>query len=108
VRRWQNPSNVTDIPKAMSSFGAAYSTYLNYTNSPSVFGDALFLRLKTLPVSYLLLDAATQRQRLQGVRVSVKGQNLFTITRYNGSDPWVPGFVLPSMRLLTGDVQVSI
>ena len=35
-------------------------------------------------------------------------QDLFTITRYNGFDPWVPSFLLLPMLLLTGDVQVPI
>jgi hypothetical protein len=49
-----------------------------------------------------------QRLRLQGLRFYVQGQNLFTITGYNGFDPEVPLFALPPQRVLTGGVQVSI
>jgi TonB-linked SusC/RagA family outer membrane protein len=108
LRRWQQPSDVTDIPKATSSFGTAYSTYSNYFNSPGVYGDASFLRLKTLSVSYALPTATVAALHLQGVRVYVQGQNLFTLTTYNGFDPEVPGFVLPPMRVLTGGLQVSL
>jgi len=108
LRRWQNPGDVTDIPKATSSFDTAYLTYFNYTNSPGVFGDASFLRLKTLSLSYSLASATVQRLHLQGLRFYVQGQNLFTITNYNGFDPEVPGLVLPPMRVLTGGFQISI
>ncbi|TVT43158.1 TonB-dependent receptor [Hymenobacter setariae] len=108
LRRWQKPGDVTDIPKATSSFGTAYSTYFNYTNSPTVFGDASFIRLKTLSLSYSLPSATVQGWHLQGLRFYVQGQNLFTITGYNGFDPEVPLFALPPQRVLTGGVQVSI
>jgi len=108
LRRWQKPGDVTDIPKATSSFGTAYSTYFNYTNSPDVYGDASFIRLKTLSLSYSLAPAAVQRLHLQGLRLYVQGQNLFTLTRYNGFDPEVPLWALPPQRVLTGGVQVSI
>ncbi|MBJ6144861.1 TonB-dependent receptor [Hymenobacter sp. BT559] len=108
LRRWQKPGDVTDIPKATSSFGTAYSTYFNYTNSPTVFSDASFLRLKTLSLSYSLPSAIVQGWHLQGLRFYVQGQNLFTITGYNGFDPEVPLFALPPQRVLTGGVQVSI
>jgi len=108
LRRWQKPGDVTDIPKATSSFGTAYSTYFNYTNSPDVYGDASFIRLKTLSLSYSLAPTAVQRLHLQGLRLYVQGQNLFTLTRYNGFDPEVPLWALPPQRVLTGGVQVSI
>lgn len=108
LRRWQKPGDVTDIPKATSSFGTAYSTYFNYTNSPAVYGDASFIRLKTLSLSYSLAPTAVQRLHLQGLRLYVQGQNLFTLTRYNGFDPEVPLWALPPQRVLTGGVQVSI
>ncbi len=108
LRRWQKPGDVTDIPKATASFGPAYSTYFNYTNSPDVFGDASFIRLKTLALGYALPAATVQSWHLQGLRVYVQGQNLFTLTRYNGFDPEVPLWALPPQRVLTGGVQVSI
>jgi TonB-linked SusC/RagA family outer membrane protein len=108
LRRWQKPGDVTDIPKATSSFGTAYSTYFNYTNSPDAFSDASFIRLKTLSLGYALPAATVQGWHLQGLRFYVQGQNLFTLTRYNGFDPEVPLWALPPQRVLTGGVQVSI
>lgn len=46
-----------------------------------------YLRAKTLQLGYTLPRSLTQRLGLQNVRAYIQGQNLFTITEYNGADP---------------------
>ncbi|BDD02316.1 TonB-dependent receptor [Persicobacter psychrovividus] len=49
--------------------------------------DASFLRLRNLEVGYNIPSTVTDRLNLQNIRLSVSGQNLFTITKYTGMDP---------------------
>lgn len=45
-----------------------------------------FVKLDNLSVGYTF-DIADDNNYLDGVRLSLSGQNLFTITNYSGSDP---------------------
>ncbi|RTY77518.1 SusC/RagA family TonB-linked outer membrane protein [Flavobacterium sp. LS1P28] len=81
----------------------AYYSYYSY--SDAVFSDASFIRLKNLSISYSLpqswLKAANCRLYLQG-------QNLLTITRFNGADPENQSFgKLPPLRVMTMGIQLN-
>ncbi|UOR03903.1 TonB-dependent receptor [Hymenobacter aerilatus] len=106
--RWRQPGDVAGYPRATATFGTAYNTFFNYTNSKEAYGDASFLRLKTLALSYRVPQPVAQKLHLQNLRVYAQGQNLLTITNYRGFDPEVPGLVLPPMRLLTGGIQFAL
>lgn len=63
----------------------------NFTKFSSFYvEDGSFLRLKNLQFSYTF----TNIPKLQGLRLYVSMQNLFTITNYSGVDPEVAGSVL--------------
>ena len=49
--------------------------------------DASFVRLKNVTLAYALPTAAVSRLGLQGIRVSVSAQNLFTLTDFSIGDP---------------------
>ena len=75
---WQKPGDVTDIPKAGTTFQFDDTAYSN----------AAFLRLKNLTISYnipssLFGDGAF----IQGARVYAIGRNLWTLSGYRGFDP---------------------
>jgi TonB-linked SusC/RagA family outer membrane protein len=46
-----------------------------------------FLRMKTLSLSYQIADKWIRNLGMKSARLSLSGQNLFTITRYPGPDP---------------------
>ncbi|MFR9553402.1 MAG: TonB-dependent receptor [Rikenellaceae bacterium] len=57
--------------------------------SSNYLEDASYLRLKTLSISYSLPKKWVAKLGLSQVRVSYSGNNLWTLTKYQGQDPEV-------------------
>jgi hypothetical protein len=73
--------------------------------SDGAVGDASFIRLKNISLSYTIPPVW-----LQGVacRLSVQAQNLLTFTSYKGADPeFTQGGSLPPMRVISAGVQLT-
>ncbi|SEL62888.1 TonB-dependent receptor [Parapedobacter koreensis] len=81
--RWQNPGDITDIPRMAS---VNYNT--NYRPSRHV-EDASYLRLKNVSLGYALPANLSRKIGASQVRFYISGQNLLTFTRYSGLDPEV-------------------
>lgn len=95
-------------PVVNSAFSPAYTAYSNYTTSDAMLVDASFIRLKNVSLSYQLPTPWLKAVRLQSARVYVLGQNLLTLTPYQGYDPESQGLVLPPLRTITGGIQLSL
>lgn len=83
LNRWQKAGDVTDIPKLV--WGDSFSPGFSSTNSANV-EDGSFVKLKNLLLSYRV---PVKNPLISSARVYVQGSNLFTITKYRGSDPEV-------------------
>ncbi|MFS4415641.1 SusC/RagA family TonB-linked outer membrane protein [Maribacter sp. 2307ULW6-5] len=81
--RWQQPGDVTDIPRASLENG----NWREY--SSRWLEDGSFLRLKNLNLGYNFPTEVTSRIGLSNLRLYVQGQNLLTFTNYTGFDPEV-------------------
>ncbi|TDX01424.1 SusC/RagA family TonB-linked outer membrane protein [Dinghuibacter silviterrae] len=103
LQAWTTPGQNTAVPKATTS---NYNWYY-YTSSSAAFGDASYLRLKTVYLSYELPRAALAKIGATRASVYVQGYNLFTITGYRGLDPETGGVFTPVVRTLTGGIQLS-
>ena len=69
----------------------SYSSYTNYyLNSDARFGDASFIRLRNVSLSYALPGKWLQAVKMTNARIYVRAQNLLTITKYKGLDPETP------------------
>ncbi len=111
--RWQNPGDITEVPKMNA---ANYASDLR----PSRFiEDASYLRLKTLSLGYTIPTDVVGKIGLSSARVYVSGQNVLTFTKYGGLDPELTGtasnaltkgvefFTPPSPRVFTAGFNVS-
>ena len=87
-RRWISEGQHTDIPKA--TFGDPMG---NARFSDRWIEDGSYLRLRSMTLSYAL---PVNSIFLQGVTVWATANNLFTLTKYLGSDPevWAGNSVL--------------
>ncbi|WP_400193850.1 SusC/RagA family TonB-linked outer membrane protein [Hymenobacter sp. B81] len=95
LERWRTPGQITDVPQARL-YGA------NGTSPSSRWiQDGSFLRFKNLTLAYNLPKAWAEKGHLQNARIYVTGQNLITITDYDGYDPEVntTAFGLPTYLL---------
>ena len=91
--RWRSPGDITNIPRpSATSANPANTAFRNYyRSSDAAWGDASYIRLKNVSLTYDL-TTLTNRWNLSGTSVFVQGQNLLTITNYKGLDPEINGF----------------
>ncbi|WP_067151796.1 SusC/RagA family TonB-linked outer membrane protein [Pseudotamlana agarivorans] len=83
--RWQNPGDQTDIQQFTSGANRdAVRAYSNFAQSDAAICDASYIRLKTLSISFDLTSLQTQKF---GCNLFLLGQNLLTLSNYNGLDP---------------------
>ena len=84
--RWRPDYHSTTMPRAVFS-----DPNKNNRVSDRFLEKGDYLRLKSITIGYTLPKHLTEKARMEEVRFSVSGQNLYTFTRYTGLDPEVGG-----------------
>ena len=79
TNRWRYEGQVTDVPRISYEDPMGNSRFSNRW-----IEDGSYLRLKTIRLTYRVPVSLSW---LQGLQVWAEGNNLFTVTRYLGSDP---------------------
>ena len=79
TNRWRYEGQVTDIPRISYDDPMGNSRF-----SDRWIEDGSYLRLKTLRLNY---KVPVSLSWLQGLQIWAEANNLFTVTRYLGSDP---------------------
>ncbi len=69
--------------------------------------DASFLRIRTLSLAYRLPKSILERLYLEKGRIFLNGQNLYTLTNYEGLDPETPfnGSQFSALRTITAGLE---
>jgi hypothetical protein len=78
LRRWQNPGDVTDIPRVGDSY-----------KSSRFIENGSFMRIKNVTLGYNFPKKWLDKVKIKTARLYVTGQNLYTFTSYSGMDPEV-------------------
>ncbi|KQR70226.1 TonB-dependent receptor [Pedobacter sp. Leaf176] len=86
---------------------AAYLAFLNYAGSDVNVVDASFIRMKNVSLSYSFPTKMISPIKAKNLRIYVQGQNLFTITNYDGYDPESQGVGTPPLRTITAGLQLT-
>ncbi len=108
LNRWQAPGQVTDIQRYGSSFALIYPQ-LYATESNHAYGDASYIRLQNLSFAYQLPSRFASKIGVQSLQVFVQGDNLWTITGYNGIDPEnQSAYSLPPLRTMTAGLRLTL
>lgn len=82
--RWEKPGDIATHPQLLrGGNNSADSESTRYLEN----GD--YFKLKSLSISYSLPERWIKTVGLKAARISVGGENLFTITNFSGSDPEV-------------------
>lgn len=104
--RWQKEGDIATYQRYNQDF--SYYSGIDYANqSDFAYGDASFIRLKNVSLSYQLPGTFVNRMHIDGIRVYLQGQNLMTITKYQGWDPETLTY-LPPIRVITAGVQFNL
>lgn len=87
----------------------ALIAYSNAQSSSFPYTDASFIRLKTLSIGYDLPPTIIKEVGLSAGKLFVNGQNLLTITNYDGMDPEMPmgGTQFSALRTITCGIQLN-
>lgn len=114
LRRWQHEGDITDVPKYV--FGST----VNNLHSNRLLEDGSYLRLKNLSIGYNIPGRYTQRFLIGSARVYMNATNLWTFTKYTGSDPEVSTldgstsaqgidfFTLPQVRTIVVGLNLTL
>jgi hypothetical protein len=89
LRRWQNPGDITDIPRFR------FGSNINNEISSRYIEDASYLRLRNVTVGYTFPTTMVNKSGngiIKKLRFYVQGQNLATFTNYSGLDPEIAPF----------------
>ncbi|SDQ62154.1 SusC/RagA family TonB-linked outer membrane protein [Flagellimonas zhangzhouensis] len=100
LQRWQTEGDMAPVQRM--TVGRSLDPligYFNHQQSDAVVSDASYLRLKTLSISYTLMDKIKGGI---GCEIYARGQNLWTWTDYFGLDPETQSTqTVPSLRILS-------
>ncbi len=81
VDRWQNPGDITDVPKLYN----ANNDY-NSTSTRFLF-DNDYVRLKALTIGYNLPKSVISKVNIQNCRLYMQADNIWTYQSHKGIDP---------------------
>jgi TonB-linked SusC/RagA family outer membrane protein len=84
VRRWRNPGDITDIPRA-TIVDPNENSFIN----TRWVEDGSFMRIRDISLSYNFDQSILDKLRLSGLRVYGNLKNWFTFTDYTGYSPEV-------------------
>ena len=82
VGHWRYEGQTTDLPRL--SYGDPMG---NNRFSDRWIEDGSYLRMKNVMLTYVVPIPESWQSWLQGISVWAEGRNLFTLTKYTGSDP---------------------
>ena len=82
IAHWRYEGQVTDLPRVC--YGDPMG---NNRFSDRWIEDGSYLRLKNVRLTYQIPIPESWQSWLQGIAVWAEGSNLFTLTKYTGSDP---------------------
>ena len=103
TERWTAPGQNAVNPRATT----VSTIYSNYAGSDATWGDASWLRLRNVSLSYTFSQNWIQKAKLQNLRVFVTGQNLFVTSKVKSAFDPETGISMPPLRVLTAGISCS-
>lgn len=82
LSRWQNPGDITNVPRLDSSLSAQYNV-----DSSRWLVDASFVSLRNVSINYKFNPNTTRELGLAALDVFVSGENLYLKTKRKGLEP---------------------
>ncbi|MBL4675509.1 MAG: hypothetical protein JKY70_04790 [Mucilaginibacter sp.] len=107
-QRWQKPGDPSNFQRLSVQYGEAYDAGSNFYQSDGVYGDASYLRLKNVALSWQLPGQLLSKLHIQNARIYANAQNLLTITHYQGNDPETQNFYgIPPLKTVVLGLQIT-
>jgi hypothetical protein len=87
LTRWQRPGDETNVPKATTNLLTSAFGQNNFRQSSGGYERIVYARLQNLSLSYSLPKNLLKKLHLNQARITLQGQNLWTISKYADLDP---------------------
>jgi hypothetical protein len=84
---WTPTNTNAKLPALGVGSANGLTSFTQGASSSYYVEDGSYFRAKTLQLGYTLPKSLVSRVKLSSVKVYIQAQNLFTITKYQGSDP---------------------
>ena len=84
---WTPTNTNAKLPALGVGSSNGLTSFTQGASSSYYVEDGSYFRAKTLQLGYTLPKSLVNRIKLSSVKVYIQAQNLFTITKYQGSDP---------------------
>lgn len=107
MSRWVSEGDITDTQRFTTTLGTAFSAYDRSASSDRILTDASFIRLKNVHLSYTVPERFVDKVSIYSAQVFVQGQNLATVTSYDGMDPETQGYVLPPLKVISAGIRLT-
>jgi hypothetical protein len=109
LSRWEEDGDKSQIEKiTQKSSSLAGEAGYYFSISSGAYSDASFIRIKTISLSYDI-KSSLKKLKIEGLRVYINAQNLFTITKYLGNDPETQNYYgLPPMKTITAGIACTL
>jgi hypothetical protein len=105
---WQKPGDHKTYQQFSQSIGSnEYSTFSTAHVSDFAYGDASYIRLKNVQISWQMPQALEKKMGLS-CRFYIQCQNLLTITKYDGLDPESQNPTTGPRRGYVGGIQLGL
>lgn len=111
LNRWQHTGQDAPYQQFTTTTSTdAFAAGASFANTNSgMFGDASYIRLKNVSLSYELPTKWLSRANISQTSVFMTGQNLLTVTRYKVADPETQSIsTLAPLRTLTLGLRMSL
>jgi TonB-dependent starch-binding outer membrane protein SusC len=105
TEHWQKPGDDGPYQSYSNSNVKNQAANQRYSQSSAAISDASYIRLKNVSISYDLPKNWTKKF---SCKLSLQGQNLLTISRYNDMDPeFIGAKLLPPLRVFATSLLVT-
>lgn len=108
--RWRKPGDQAQIQQ-VSTGNAPRTNFAAgvFAESDGVIGDASYIRLKNVALSYSLPPDFLKKIGLKDFSLYLRGQNLLTITGYKVGDPEMQNlYTFPLQRTVVGGISINL
>lgn len=106
--RWQQEGDFSPVQRFTSTASPTYTAYSRLASSDVAVVDCSFIRLKNISLTYTFQPRITRKLHVQGMKVFVRGQNVLTLSDFEGLDPETQFIQLPPIAMVVGGIHVSI
>lgn len=105
LNRWTEQAPNSNIQRYTQRSATTNSQW--QTSDANYNSNLSFIRLKNVSLSWYLPQRWQKAMHLKAARIYAQGQNLYTLTRYKGLDPEIPGSV-PLLQTFTAGIQFTL